>query len=1138
MTDRCESQTVPKSGIPKFTLAIMLLSMAMFSAQGLSGQATASLRVAVTDATGAVVPDAPVKATENGTGRVFTETTNSSGYAVLTPIPAGTYDVVVAAKGFGDVITKGLTLDVGQDRLLPIALSIAAANQTVEVSTAAVALETEDASQAVVVPNEAIEDMPLNQRQFSALTLLAPGASNPIGAVAGSATSQDVIVNGLRIRANDFLLDGADNNSPAHIGGLSSNVIQPPPDALTQFRFDTSNFDAEFGGAIGAVIDVSIKSGTNQIHGDAWEYNRNTVLAAPSWANNHFTQPKAILNYNLPGFTLGGPILKNKLFAFGDYQYFGSNTSATNITTVPLSANASGDFSNLTYTLIDPYTGNPYPTVNGKTNQIPGSEISTLGQKVLSEYPGSDIPGTTSGGRPVNNYASNDATDVTTQQMDARFDYQMTKSNALFFRASYSDHWTLTQATLPFSKAAGVYPAGNNHDQLTNAQQTFGWTKTVRSSMVNDLRFVRSTQQENNLNSNDGTSASSSFGYQGVLPGLDINLPIMTLTGYAGLGPGNWNPQFHHPWSYSLADDYSIVKGKHVIKFGPEYRLKQDNYVDIQYRTEAFNFTGNYTAGPSGSGESGEAIADILLGLPFSIGAQTQYQAHERQQVWGAYFQDQWKITPKLSVQMGLRYDYYTPYYGVEGHSNVRYDFPSATLLVAPGGLLAQASSLGAKQASNKYAMQPDHNDWSPRVGFAFQATNRIAMHANFGLFWDAQDIHGTTPDQMLNAPNTYQALQTMKFPLNAGWAPPTTLSAPFPSNFLNLSTISSTVLNMEVFPASFPAQKVVQYNYAVQYQTAKDSTVEVAYVGNLGSRLDTTYAGNNAPWGLNGTIQANRNYPQWGSMDMLYKGGNSHYNALQAKYEKRGSTWSDITSFTWASAMDNTESSTIGGGTGNPVQQVIVTPAGPVPDLSKEWAFASDFTHLHFTSATTWNLPLGHGQRFGSGVSGPLNGLISGWQFSYILTAQSGLPSQVLMPATGTDPTTGISYAEFQNEGGGTRRPNRVAGSRTNTGVSPRTNPTDFLNAHAYSLPTLNTPGNAARNSAWGPTYIDLDSALQKSISIKERYKASLRFEAFNTLNHTNFSQPNASWGGGSFGSITSANPNRQVQLAAKFEF
>jgi Carboxypeptidase regulatory-like domain len=1141
--------------ISPFLKAIALLSLVFAcTPHCLLGQATASLRIAVTDSKGAVVPGASVKASQDGTGRVFEQTTNAEGNAVLTPIPEGNYQVEVSSAGFAAVVTKGLQVDVGQDRLLNIVLKIANVNQTVEISAAAITLETEDAAQATVMPSEMIEDMPLNQRQFSALTLLAPGATNPTGQVSGAATSQDVIVNGLRIRANDFLLDGADNNAPSQIGGLSSNVINPPPDALTEFRFETSNFDAEYGTAIGAVLNVSIKSGTNQFHGDAWEFNRNTVFTAPTWADNEFNVPKTPLNYNLVGGTLGGPVIKDKLFAFGDFQYFGSNSSSTSITTVPLPANIAGDFSNLTYTLIDPYTGLPFPTVNGKINQIPAGEMNTLGQKILSEYPSPNTPGSfNSSGQPANNYKSSDAIRVTTKQADLRLDYQLSRKDSFFLRYSYSDNWTFDQAVLPLSSAAGVYPNGDNNDQLENRQQTFGWTRVLSSSMVNDLRLVHSAQQENNHNSNDGSSSSSSFGFQGVLPGLDSNLPLITLSpfqafgiysyyyfpDYDSLGPGLWNPQYHHPWGYTLADDFSLIKGNHVIKFGPNYKIKQDNYVDIELRTEGMNYSGQYTADPA-TGAPGEPVADLLLGLPASIGAQNNYVAHQRQQIWGGYGQDQWRVTPKLTLQVGLRYDYYTPYYGVEGHGNVRFDFPSNTLLMAPGGLpVSSAASLGAKLASNKYAMKPDYNDWSPRVGFALQAANRFAIHGNFGLFFDSQDIHGTTPNVMLNPPNTYQTVQNETFPLSNGWTPPMIASGPFPPNFLNLATIPTSELSLEVFPASFPAQKVIQYNFSLQYQVSKDSTYEMAYVGNLGSKLDAVFEGNNAPWGVNGGIQANVNYPNWGPMDMLTKDGNSHYNALQTKFEKRGSTWMDITSLTWASGMDNTESTTVPGG--NPVQIVNVTAAGPVPDLGKEWAFASDFTRLHFTSSTAWNLPFGRGQRFGSRASGVLDGLINGWQFSYILTAQSGLPVNVTLSGTGSDPTntTGTGfYSFYNNQGGGTIRPNRVPNSHTNSGISPRKNPNAFLNANAYSLQPLNTPGDAARNSAWGPTYIDLDSAVQKSISLNERYKMLFRFEAFNALNHTNFSQPNGTWGGGAFGAITSANPNRQVQMAAKFVF
>jgi hypothetical protein len=1098
-------------------LTIFLLALG-FCTQFLFSQSTASLRTSVTDASGSVVVAAEVVATNVDTNETFTGKTNGDGYFVFSPIPRGTYDVVVSATAFASAKTKGLILETGQDRLLTVKLQPASVKEIVEVTASPVTLETESASQGAVIPGDSIVELPLNQRRYTDLTLLVPGATSPLGSVSGAATAQDVIVNGLRIRANDFLLDGADNNSPAHIGGLSSNVINPPPDALTEFHLETSNFDAQYGLAVGAVIDVSIKSGTNQIHGSAWEFNRDTSLAAPTWANNYYGQPKSQLTYNQPGFTLGGPIVKDKLFVFGDYQYFGSTSDATSVSTVPLSQNLTGNFSNLTFPLMNP-AGGTFPQ-----NMIPSQDIDLLAQKTISLLPAPNSPGTpNSTGRPVNNYIASTPTFSHTNQFDIRGDYVLSSKNRIFARYSYSDYQTASVPVFPKSAALGLYPNGENPEHLGNKQLAVGWTRVISNTLVNDARFVRSGQAEDVTNSNQGTAVSSSFGFQDVDPSLDDNLPNFFINNYLGpsyttIGPGYWNPQYHHPWSYDLADNISIVRGKHQLKVGAEYKIKQDNWLDIEFRTEGFTFAGTYT---------GDQLADALLGLPYSINAQTQMVAHERQQIWGGYVQDQWKVRPNLTIDAGLRYDYYTPYYGVGGHANVRFDFPSQQLVMAPGG---QPLVLGAR-SGNKYAMNPDYTNWSPRIGVAYQISNRIALHSHFGMFYDAQDVHGTTPDQLLNPPNTYQRTQNA-----VGDTPPVQVSQPFPSGFLNIASIPTENLNLEVFPANSYSSRVLQWNVALQYQLSKDSLVELAYVGNNGSRFDTVFAGNNAPWGLDGTVQANRNYPAWGAMDTLEKNGGSDYNALQAKFEKRGRNWTGITSFTYASAIDNTESTTVPGG--NPVEVVNLTPNGPVPDLNRERAFASDFTRLHFTSATTWNLPFGRGQRFGGNVGHGLDWAIGGWQVSYILTAQSGLPVNVTMDAVGADPTTGQQYSFYQQQGGGAIRPNRVTNIRPNSNVSPRVNPNDFLNPNAFALQPLNTPGNTARNVAWGPTYIDLDMSIQKAFVVRENYNFMLRFEAFNALNHTNFLNPNGDWSGGAFGQITGANPNRQVQLAARFNF
>jgi hypothetical protein len=1090
----------------RLTGKILLVLLLLCYFLPLYGQETGTLRVLVTDTSGAVVPGSEVRAVNVDTNESFNSLTNASGYVVFTPIPHGTYTVTVSNSGFTTVRINSVAIDVAQDRQMPVQLTVAAVSSTVEVSAAAAALQTEEASLGALVTGEHIVALPLAQRRYTDLAFLVPGASESVSFNPLSGTN--VLVNGTRSRGNNFLLDGFNNNASGHINNTGTYVISPPPDALTEFKVQTNNFAAEYGMAIGAVINVSIKSGTNQFHGSAWEFNRDTIFAANSWASNSVGAPKQELKWNQPGGTFGGPIIKNKLFFFSDFEAFHQVMESSAIASaVPTAAMHTGDFSSLTTVLTNPSTNVPFPL-----NKIPGSSIDPLGQKIVNLYPNPNTAGVVgAGGRPANNYAATIPATDTAYRTDLRVDYNLSTKNHFFGRYGYNTD---------FRNNAQILGAatGNNLFHLRNQQGSVAWTRQVASNTINELRFSYNNQAYDADNTNQGQNVSSSFGFKGVPAHLDGNIPQMAITNYQALGVANWTPQYHNPWSYEGSNTLSIVKGVHVLKMGGSYRIKQDNWVDIKFRTLGYSFQGRFT---------GDGVADVLLGLPQTVSGENFMVAHERQQIWTGFFQDQWKASPRLTLELGLRYEYYTPYYGVGGNTNIGLDFATGQLLIAPGG---QALVYGASAAKNKYGMSVDRNNFAPRMGFAYQVNNRVVLRSGFGVFYDAQDNHGTTPDSILNPPNIYPVtLQRI------GNGPsPLPLSEPVPSNLLDLSTIPSSNLSLEIFPQTFVASKIYQWNTTVQYQVTSDSTMEVAYVGNRATALDVAFNADNAAWGLNGTIAANRRYPQWQGIDAISQNGYSNYNALQAKFEKRGKFWSTLTSFTWASSINTTETSTALGG--NTSQIIIQTPAGPEPDENGERGFAASLSRLRLTSATTWDIPIGRKQRFVSNIGRALDLFIGGWRTSYILTTRSGLPVNVTLGATGVDPNTGKAYAFLSNEGGGIIRPNRIGSP--NTGISPQTNRYNFLNPAAFQLQPIDTPGNAARNSSWGPSSLNLDLGLSKRIVVTERNAVELRFEAFNALNHVNFANPAAVWGVSGFGVITSAAAPRQIQMAVKYAF
>jgi hypothetical protein len=669
--------------------------------------------------------------------------------------------------------------------------------------------------------------------------------------------------------------------------------------------------------------------------------------------------------------------------------------------------------------------------------------------------------------------------------------------------------------------------SGNSGGQYAR-NQAFGasWNSSLAAAMINELRYGYTKTASSFTAVSNGGMTGTQFGFQGIPSVLDTvgGLPRMSMSGYSGVGVRAFRPQYSNPFVHQVTDSLSWARGAHTMKFGFEYRFKEEDYVDLSNRTLSYVFDSNYTK---------DGIGDFLLGYAQSLSGETFFQTSQLQTVTSAYAQDDWKVRRNVTVNLGLRYEFTTPFWGGGGASggNVNYDYTAKQLVEAPGLPLVY----GGRTGPNKYLQNMDYKDFGPRIGVAYEITKRLVVRSGFGIFFNGQDFLGTSGGNLLFAPPNVYILSLVRVGLTG--PPPAILSQPVPPNFLDTSSILSTNTSIQTRPNDWMTARVYQWNVATQFATSNSSNVELAYVGNTASHLEDGYNPNQVPWGQDGSVIANRRFPQWQSYNALEYRAGSHYNALQAKFEKRiTKSWYNLTSYTYACGL---ATASYFGSSGGGTQYYDFSQPVPLPIF--EPAFNEQVTRQRLSVTNIWKLPVGRGAKFASGISKGLDLLIGGWQTQFIMTTRSGLPVNVTMPASGVDPNTGKTYSFFSGQGGGQIRPNVVGAA--NTGIDPETNRAAFLDVHAFSLQPINTPGNSARNIAWGPPAFNIDGGLTKRFQIDEKRSVDFRAEFFNLTNHVNFGQPASSWGGSNFGLITTTangalGSSRQIQLALRAAF
>jgi hypothetical protein len=1112
----------------------------------------------VTDPAGARVPGAQVTVTNLAANQSTSVTTDEKGQYTADLLRIGTYSVTVEKPGFQKAIQPSVDVGVNQAARLDIALLVGSINESVQVTTAPPLLQTEASSLGTIETERRISELPLNGRNFIQLAYLGPGAnggqtgSNVSGGVFENERANEAVsVNGLRVSNNNFLLNGVDNNE----FGLGGVIVLPPPDAIQEFRTEENSMSAEFGRG-GAAVNVVLKSGTNQIHGGAYEFIRNDKLDAV----NYFNQGKQPFKRNQFGAFLGGPIRKNRTFIFGDYEGSRLRESQPFISTVPTAAERAGDFSDRltgntfspcatpspadtfdTGTIFDPFSTHDYKCADGGvvslrnpisgTNIIPAGSINAVGQNVANFYPHSNLPGLT------NNYLANQNHVNSQDSFDVRLDHRFRDQDQMF--ASYSFGDVRSQRPGPLGPLFGGLDCCPSASNSRAQHMGLGYTHTFSAQLLNDLHGGYFRYAVNALPFNFGKSiGSDDLGIPNANRSTDPNSSGLTnidIAGFTPLGDSMFLPEHVFENIFQVADTLTWIRGRHSLKFGVDFRRQQRNFYQVTAPRGFFDFGGVYTNDLS-TANGGNGLADLLLGIAdaneqdFLLGLYpTRY--------WdlGGFVQDDFRIRPNLTINLGLRYDITSPANGRVGN----FDLNRAIVV----------TSYGQNPVSHA-GVQFDKKDWAPRVGFAWSVQHNTVVRGAFGVFYSAEanifDDLGLNPPQLTFLASTF----------NPGAIPSTAqlISTGFPNalpvgDALHISGPVKTTGPKRIIP------RIMEWNLGVQHQFGNNFLAQIEYVGTRANHLwnheasdlnqplqilDTNFCGpdpNNCIPNF-GRRYFNQQPNMTAVLPLDFPQLEMFYNSFQASLNKRfANGFNFLAAYTFAKNLGNAD-----GNTGGFIQNSYRADLehGPVvPDLRHR-----------FTISYLYELPIGHGRRFMGEMSGIADAFFGGWQVAAITTAQSG------------EAVTAVMSSDLSNTGSFSYRPDQIA-KPYDFSFNTASQGTDFgctnpghqtldcwYNQAAFAAPAL-APGQQSAHSFGdsrignlrGPDLVDFDFVLQKNFRIRESQEVEFRAEIFNLLNHPNFGLP----GGGSSvpvdvpggASITNTSTdNRQIEFALKYTF
>ncbi|MGE0129974.1 MAG: carboxypeptidase regulatory-like domain-containing protein [Blastocatellales bacterium] len=1069
--------------ISGFFLAVLCFSFTAF-AQNYRG----SVRGRVTDPQGASIAGAQVKLVQEETNETRTATSDSRGDYIFTLVRPDAYRLEVSHSGFQKSADKFI-VRVNQEARLDVTLYVAGASvDPIVIADAASPLKLDNAALGVNIDNRQVTGLPLDGRNFLELSLLAPGAAPAAQGSAGSVRGDFAFsLNGSREDANNFLLDGVYNVDPK----LNTFGVKPPVDAIQEFEVLASAYDASFGRSAGAQVNVVLKSGSNRLHGTAYEFLRNQVFDA----RNYFApadQPDPKYRRNQFGFSLGGPIVKDKTFFFGDYEGARLREGITRLANVPTAQERVGDFSQLPPSQQPLVPGTNFPFPGG---QIPQQALNPIGLKIAALYPlpNRNVPG--------QNYAASPVQRDRNDLFDVRIDHSFSAASQFAARYSFSDRNLFE----PYSGVTQVLVPGYGNSVLRRGQNLMlSETQVFSPRLINDARVAFSRVGNQVLTENPGVSVNQQVG----LPELsnnprDFGLSFIRVTGFSPLGHEYNNPQDSATNVFQFLDTATYSRGAHLLKFGGDFRYTQQNaFRDVQSRG-LFIFPGQvaFTL-PDGTPTvfpfiTGNPLANLLMGLPLVTGgARLDNQQHLRTESYNLFVNDSFRITPRLTLSAGLRYEYNSPPVDTKDRANI---YDPAT------GKLVQVGTGGIPRGG----YEADKNNFAPRVGLAWSLGKDSAtvVRAGYGVYYDQSPL---APGEGLffNAPYFdfrfyYQSQQA-----------PLTVYNPFPFN-----TPSQSPPSAFAYDRNLRTSYTQHWNLSVQRQLGGNTVAELAYVGSKGTKLLAS-RDINQPAARPQQPNLPRN-PLFGEITQQESSAGSNYHSFQARIQQRlAFGLSLLGAYTWGKSIDNASGIFSSSGDPNYPQNSY--------DLRAERGRSGFDVRHRFSLSYSYDLPFGKGKSMLANA-GWATALVSGWQTYGVVTLQTGRPFTVALLPEFDNSNTGISNLGFL----GNDRPNLVGPAKLQNPAPER-----WFNTAAFAIPRFGSFGNSGRNIIDGPGYQNVNFSVVKNTAIKEAATIQFRAEFFNLFNHPNFGLPDNFVGSPSFGRLYSADSPRRVQFGLKLLF
>ena len=1103
---------------------------------------------AVTDPSGAAIPGASITIVEESTGVTDLVESDAAGNYIRPLIKPGSYTVSAETAGFKKGVQTGVLVQSSSRVQANFVLEIGQVTETIEVTAQPPALQTETTQMGGNLESRQTSELPLGgQRRFAFLARTVP-AVVPAEPGARDAAGGGFSANGVRSNGqNNFLLNGVDNNvNVIDFINQTAYVVGPSVEAIGEMQILTNGYNAEYGRAAGGVVNITIKSGSNDVHGTAFWFLQDDAMNANTWQANRAKQEKGVYGQDQYGLAIGGPLVKDRTFWFADYQgtRIEDGSLSSNLI-VPSAGFAGGDFSNLISgdvqgmdelgntvmrgQIFDPFTQrevngvldvrDPFPN-----NRIPNAMFDPVAAQLIGQYPAPNHDIAAPGKRPGRNFFTQREATRNVDQFDVRIDHRISDSDSIFGSVSWIEEDKMQSPPLPGDLDAGGFLGEQEKNQSRNAM--ISYTKIWSPALITESRVSYSRLITTRTQANADSDSFSSLGIGGLNPFTTNNGGLMRIgpQGYSTVGGSEWLPTQEYSNVWDFIQNVSWNKGAHAFKFGAEYRPIGFPFFQVPSPRGRMDFRQDHT-NQVGFNDTGDGMASWLLGVPGFSRITTSNFISSFKDAYSFYAQDDWKVSSKLTVNIGIRYEVTSPIgekFGRQAHLDVfGHDHAQPTLVIPmgkdqdaplPPNFATDFPGIAVERGvASTYLTGWDKSNIAPRIGFAYEAQPGLVVRAGFGMFYGAEENEGGNPNRGENVPFN----QEVRFN-----PPRASARNPFIDRFSDGFPVDSFTGNAPIsFRSVYTRRRwplVNKWNLNIQRDMGWNSVMEIAYIGSKGNRLTDNYNGNQPVTDPRPNIDrlSRRPFKFVGNSNISFTNSNarSAYHALTAKWDRRFSNGLGfLAAYTWGHALADS-GTTLSGGPGN-----------RSPHQSLEYAHASFDVRHRFVLSGNWQLPIG------KNLTGAARTIAGGWQLNGIMTLQTGNYFNV-----------GTNRAVCSCSG--TTRPDPVPGKDPNAAPSGGRSPEEWFDTSAFMDPAPGTFGMLGNYSNIGPPTRTVDLSLFKDFRINERMKAQFRVESFNLTNTPQFNVRSISTthGSGDFGTVanTVAGSNRQLQLAVRFMF